>query len=576
MNTKNLPLFFLVLTLVFTLFLGNTPSVQATQETRTFYCLAEDGILGENDDTYLTAQSAVSGYLCDDDGSSIATGQFVDAGGYNLYRSALFFDTSFIPDLATINSTVLSLYIYGDSSVTDFNITVQNGQPTYPHMPIVNSDYWKDHYSGNGGNRSTATISGVGWWNITLNSDGRSWINLDGNTKLFLRSSRDISASEPSGDEFVTIRSYEFGETYAARLYVTYDVAPYNYMLYGAYSEEGYRDGAINVTLDRPTQSRLNFTLDGDYTAASEDVPAVFHFELGYNQSRVYYVYSSFESIYVFKASEPYYTYYFSVIDFVGITNGHLETLINVNGTDRIVERWKLDILEDLPFTLSWGVAYKVKLVCDEGTYVFGTIVAGAKSEYTFVVSRDIFPEDAIHTGNITVSASRPEDTHIRVSYQDTENETQWVLVAIYEFRGSIAIYTENNTGSSQVVDWYSALPTTDYWVTVTASHSVLNTLKWSFSTPAPVDSDNPFDLDMLGTFPVESTQIFGFIIVVLVFACGSYANASVAIILGTIIAMVLTYINWLYITWTWLSLTFAIAILSLVSIHRRKSEREF
>ena len=44
-----------------------------------------------------------------------------------------------------------------------------------------------------------------GYNDITLNADGRSWINKTGTTKFCIRSSRDIDGNTPSGDEFIQV-----------------------------------------------------------------------------------------------------------------------------------------------------------------------------------------------------------------------------------------------------------------------------------------------------------------------------------------------------------------------------------
>ena len=59
-----------------------------------------------------------------------------------------------------------------------------------------------------------------------LNSTGRSEISKTGTTKFGLRSSRDISASAPSGNEWVWFSPSEVGQQQAAKLEVTYCVPP--------------------------------------------------------------------------------------------------------------------------------------------------------------------------------------------------------------------------------------------------------------------------------------------------------------------------------------------------------------
>ena len=66
------------------------------------------------------------------------------------YRLFAYFDTSEIPDNATINSAKIQIYWRLKSSAKDFNIVIQNGQPIYPHNPWENGDIAISHYSSNG------------------------------------------------------------------------------------------------------------------------------------------------------------------------------------------------------------------------------------------------------------------------------------------------------------------------------------------------------------------------------------------------------------------------------------------
>jgi hypothetical protein len=151
----------------------------------------------------------------------ITIGQSKISSAYSINRGYVFFNTSAIPSNANIDNATLSLNKQSDSSTTDFKITVQNGQPTYPHDPLQSSDYNKAHYSGNGGAYDTASLVN-GYNNITLNSTGLTWINRTSWTKLCLRSSRDISGTTPTGNEYVAFYASEQGANYKPKLTITY------------------------------------------------------------------------------------------------------------------------------------------------------------------------------------------------------------------------------------------------------------------------------------------------------------------------------------------------------------------
>ncbi|HWR27660.1 MAG TPA: M28 family peptidase, partial [Candidatus Thermoplasmatota archaeon] len=174
---------------------------------------------GNYNSNYQTAWSATTSNLITD--PYIVIGQRKASNIYMIHRGFVFIDTSSLPANAVIDDSVLSLYKYSDSSTTDFSITIQNGQPTYPHDPLQTSDYNKALYSGDGGKLNTASLVN-GYNNISLNSTGLGWINRTGWTKLCLRSSRDISGIAPTGNEYVTFYSSTQGSATIPKLIITY------------------------------------------------------------------------------------------------------------------------------------------------------------------------------------------------------------------------------------------------------------------------------------------------------------------------------------------------------------------
>jgi len=191
------------------------------QKTITCYSTANDGYIEGWSANYSTVWSASTYPVFDEGDLYMGQCKYSD---YYIYRSFLFFDTSSLPDDAVITSAMLSLYGSGGYHTTDFNITIQNGQPNYPHAPLQEGDYAKGNYSGNGGQFDTTSYFEGGWNNITLNSDGISWISKAGTTKLCLRSDREIGGIEPNIDfeEFVTVCANEAGEGYEPKLVITY------------------------------------------------------------------------------------------------------------------------------------------------------------------------------------------------------------------------------------------------------------------------------------------------------------------------------------------------------------------
>lgn len=172
---------------------------------------------------YTTARMATSGYP---NSYYSLLGQYLAGSNYNIGRAPLYFDTSTLNDNVTITSAVLQLYIFENHSTTDFNMQIQTGGGTYPSIPPVETDYNQALYSGNGGSLSTSGITSLAYNSITLNSTGISWISLSSYTKFELRSSRDISATAPTQDEYVLFYNYFNGSSTWPLLVITYVSGP--------------------------------------------------------------------------------------------------------------------------------------------------------------------------------------------------------------------------------------------------------------------------------------------------------------------------------------------------------------
>lgn len=182
--------------------------------------------------TCRTASTAGGRMIIDREYDYLIVGQ-AEYGGQTLYqilRCFLFFDTSSIPINSIITSATLSIYGKDDYSDTDFDIVIQNGQPTYPSDTVELSDYNYLYYQGSssGGSLSTSGFNTGGYNDITLNLNGLLWIVKNGTTKLCLRSSKDISNTAPTADKTDHIHFWasQKGGAYIPKLTVDYIPAP--------------------------------------------------------------------------------------------------------------------------------------------------------------------------------------------------------------------------------------------------------------------------------------------------------------------------------------------------------------
>jgi hypothetical protein len=197
--------------------------IDPTQEKNTWLSSTSDGYIYKSSSTsYNTAWSAGTGTISSS-ADYITIGQnkgsTLPNPTYYVYRGFLIFNTSSLPSNAYIDNATLSLYKKGDNSTTDFTLTIQNGQPTYPHNPLLFGDYNKSHYTNNGGGLNTTNFAN-GRNTITLTN--HSWIQKAGMTKFCLRSSRDINGTTPTTKEYVDVYSKEKGTSYAPKLIIHY------------------------------------------------------------------------------------------------------------------------------------------------------------------------------------------------------------------------------------------------------------------------------------------------------------------------------------------------------------------
>lgn len=180
-----------------------------------------------NQPVYNTAWTASTGTVTN--GSYLVIGQS-DHSNYQIYRGAVFFNTSSLPDTCTVASANIALRCHHNNtnkSYDDFFIVAQQDLAgTSPHNPVVAVDYNKVNYSGDLGSVNTDALdisgnAGVAWINLTLNSTGLANISKTGITKFMLRSNKDILGSAPTDREYV-----EFNGSGFASIYVNYSSKP--------------------------------------------------------------------------------------------------------------------------------------------------------------------------------------------------------------------------------------------------------------------------------------------------------------------------------------------------------------
>ena len=151
---------------------------------------ADDGYLYKGDTIYNSCHDALTSNYFNNVADLIELwyGYMPYYDYYYIERAVSFFDTSSIPISAVIDSAKIT-YILQQKFIfsSDFDIVIQNGQPTHPSKPIIASDYNYLYYSGNGGSINTSALPAVNNpFYINLNAMGLNWINKGGTTKFMI------------------------------------------------------------------------------------------------------------------------------------------------------------------------------------------------------------------------------------------------------------------------------------------------------------------------------------------------------------------------------------------------------
>jgi hypothetical protein len=192
---------------------GNlTVSVSGGSTEVTVYSTAADGIVyfeGLNG-SWASIHDGTTGDWIDNTSSSLSiqTEYLVDYSGdvyTDITRGFLYFDTSGIPDGATIDSAVLYLQIAGVPTGSP-KLSAQVGTQA---DTLTTADF--DAFSGNTFGQTT-TIIATGEKTITLNADGLAAINKTGTTKICIREyDHDYLNSSPASGSG-TLAGFYFNE----------------------------------------------------------------------------------------------------------------------------------------------------------------------------------------------------------------------------------------------------------------------------------------------------------------------------------------------------------------------------
>lgn len=210
-----------------------------TTTTETFYPTAGDGYAYKSSASWDTAHDATTGLGRTATASALVVGTGKTTTSYYLYRAFLPFDTSSIPDDATIISATLNVYPYAkkneDNDGDDFVTVVQTSQASTTTLSQEDFDQAGSTDNPTEGidtseRKDITSVTAGTYFTFNLNSTGRDWISKTDVTKLGLREGHDVidssftsSSTTASQYNYLYTRSSEYSSTtYDPYLAVTY------------------------------------------------------------------------------------------------------------------------------------------------------------------------------------------------------------------------------------------------------------------------------------------------------------------------------------------------------------------
>jgi len=213
-------------------------SENTTTTSTSFYSLPGDGSMYRNGSTWELAHDATSAGGANST-SNVATVRsgITSAGGYSLNRAFLAFDTSSIPDHATITDATINVYVSdkenGDDDGDDWITIVEGLQADSSTLTTADWDDAGDSIDNpeegiNTSDRVDITSTSTGSYvSFPLNSTGLSWISLIDDTQFALREGHDVlddpyAGSSTTSNKLLFLTSEYSGTTSDPYLTITY------------------------------------------------------------------------------------------------------------------------------------------------------------------------------------------------------------------------------------------------------------------------------------------------------------------------------------------------------------------
>lgn len=159
--------------------------------------------------TWATIHDAATGTNADDtlggnSGDDFIVRVKVGSTGSNyqqLWRSMFLFDTSSIPDTATIDSATIDFYVGNTTDALSQSFNIVSASPA-SNTAVTTADYDQFGTTKFASDTTIASLTTGAYNSIALNAAGLAAINVSGITKFGVRLTSDIGNSAPTGSAF--------------------------------------------------------------------------------------------------------------------------------------------------------------------------------------------------------------------------------------------------------------------------------------------------------------------------------------------------------------------------------------
>lgn len=386
---------------------------------------------------------------------------------------------------------------------------------------------------------------------------------------------------------YITYYDY-YGEPYqieytASSNTVTWTIGDFLYYYFeGLFDEDTGAlvvDPAVNVTAyyDDGT-SPVTFEVDSSYNFSTATAPQYFFIDLPGIYDREYWL-SPSEKVNVLNGPFYLYTCEAGLADVVVTFRDLANTLTSadlciiqrsINGIYQVVEKRLIDTTKTAVVSVKPNTVYNV-IIGNGVSYTFGNVNM-YMTPITLTVNGLEFPQSLLlQYKYIQMWAARPNQTVITVNYQDTKAETVYITYSLADANGVVAYSTTKN-GVNSFSDTINGLATgVNYYITATILHTTFGSLDWSQILPYSPEANTGFNMDFLGSWPVNSNWLLFAALALCVFAIFSTMNAYIGAFLGCAVVTVLAWQGFLQINVGALVAAWGFAVVLGVTFAKRR-----